>query len=481
MTPSLGHLRHALEDQLKHSLRPLADALLPHHQPLPLSTWALGRDEAGALQLRGVALAPLLERHGSPVHVVDAQRLEENARDFFGVPRPDLAPVEVFSSYKTNPVPGVLARLHALGVGAEVVSPYELWLAFRLGVPADRIIYNGPAKSPQSLEQALRAGVGLINVNSRRELATVAQLARRLGVKARVGVRVAVPGAQSGQFGERIDDGAALRTFEEARRTDGLHVVALHAHLNGEIASVAGLDLLLDGVLHFADELEAKLGLRLEILDLGGNLACATVSHRRALEAKLASALGREEDGPLLGGRLSISDYVAHVGRRVHAHFTLRGAPVPRVFLEPGRAMTMNAQHLLTQVVHVRDPDAEGRGWAVLDAGVNVAEPLRSEHHELVPLQKAPGARTRTYRLSGPSCSLGDQLAAAVELPELEVGDALAVLDTGAYFVAYSTCFSFPRPGIVLLDHGREEVLRRGETFEDLVALDQGPGTGRRP
>ncbi len=462
----------SLKDRLKHALRPLADALLPHHLRPPLATWQLSRDDYGTLLLRGTALAALVQRHGSPVHVVDAQTLEEHARAFFGHPGPDTAPIDVFYSYKTNPVPGVLRRLHALGLGAEVVSPYELWLALRLGVAPDRIIYNGPAKSPESLERAVALGVGLINVNSRRELAQVAAVARRVGRSARVGVRVAVPGAQSGQFGERIDDGAALAAFEEAVHTDGLDVVALHAHLNGELATLGQVDALLGGVLTFSDELEARLGLKLAVLDLGGNLKCPTVDHHRPFDAKLASALGREEPSPEPDATLSIARYVAHVGRRVHTHFTLRGGAVPRVVLEPGRALSQSAQHLLTRVVHVRDADVEGRGWALLDAGVNVAEPLRSEHHEIVALAERPDDPHHLYRLSGPSCSLGDQLSAACTLPELHVGDALAILDSGAYFVPFSTCFSFPRPAVVLLDHGKDTVLRRAETFEDLVALD---------
>ena len=85
----------------------------------------------------------------------------------------------MFSSYKTNPVPGVLARLHGHGVGAEVISPYELWLAMRLGVPGERIIYNGPAKSPASIRAAIRHGALLVNANSVSEARLIARDRRR--------------------------------------------------------------------------------------------------------------------------------------------------------------------------------------------------------------------------------------------------------------------------------------------------------------
>ena len=105
--------------------------------------------------------------------------------------------------------------------------------------------------------------------------------------------------------------------------------------------------------------------------------------------------------------------------------------------------------------------------------GINAAEGVRNEIHALLPLVLRAGER-RTYRLTGPSCTLGDLLYPAWCLPVLEPGDGLAIMDTGAYFVPFATCFSFPRPGIVMLDRGRERVLRRFETFDDMVALEAG-------
>ncbi len=453
----------------RRALRPLAARLVPHGRAPPLSTWALSRDGDGQLRLRGHVLREVLERFGSPVHVVDVKKLDENVARFGSAPA-GAARCEVYYSYKTNPVPAVLAALHARGVGAEVVSAYELWLALRLGVPPGRIVFNGPGKTAESIDRAVSAGVGLINVNCRAELCAVAQAARAAGRTARVGVRVVVPGAAGGQFGERIDDGAALRAYEHALRQPALEVVGLHTHLNGSLESVSQLDVLLEGVLDFAVLLKRKLGLSLEVLDLGGNLGCPTVSHRTRAGSRLARALGRDEEGA--HSLLDVEEYVAHVGWRVAEHFDARGETWPRVFVEPGRAMTSNAQVLLSSALEVREPDHAGVTWAVLDAGINVAEALRAEHHFVFPLLERSGEPAAVHRLVGPSCSLGDLLVPACELPPLRVGDAVAIMDTGAYFVPYSTCFSFPRPAVVMLEGDRLTVGRRAETFEDLVALD---------
>jgi diaminopimelate decarboxylase len=473
---SLGGIRGPLDRQIrtvaKRTVARIARRLVPGREDLPLATWRLSRDASGALALGAVRLGDLMARWGSPLHVVDADRLAWNARAFLARPAASRRGCEVFCSYKTSPVPGILRRLHADGLGAEVVSAYELWLALRLGVDPAAIVYNGPARSAEALVAAIDAGVGLINVNSRAELAQLASLARRAGKVPAIGIRVVVPGAVGGQFGERIDTGAALAAFEEALRTPELRVVAVHSHLNGHIGSAEQLDGFLSSILAFAEELHGRLGFSPEVLDLGGNLDCPTVTRMPARARRLAVTLGCEPRLERPRSALSIEDYVAGVVGRIESHFSMRGRPVPRIFVEPGRAMTGNAQMLLCSVVNVRDPDELGIHWAVLDAGVHVAEPLTNEWHQLFSVHPREGAPQRLYRLTGPSCMLSDQPFPAWRLPELRPGAGLAIMDTGAYFVAFSAPFSAPRPAVVMVDNARVQILRSAETFDDLVALD---------
>jgi diaminopimelate decarboxylase len=284
-----------------------------------------------------------------------------------------------------------------------------------------------------------------------------------------------------GQLGERIDTGAALSAFAEALRCPELRVVAIHCHFNGRIVSSLQLDAFVSALLSFADQLRERLGLAVEILDVGGNLTCPTVSPLTSRARRLAVALGCEPPPPRPESVLTIDDYVAGVVGRVESHFAALALPSPRVFVEPGRALTSNTQMLLCRAVTVREPDAMGVRWAVLDAGIHMAEPLGSEWHQLFPVSPRRGATPELHRLSGPSCMLSDQLYPAWRLPELAPGDGLAIMDTGAYFVAFSAPFSFPRPAIVMVDCACEQVLRRAETFEDLVELDGSWATRRRP
>jgi diaminopimelate decarboxylase len=141
------------------------------------------------------------------------------------------------------------------------------------------------------------------------------------------------------------------------------------------------------------------------------------------------------------------------------------------VFIEPGRAVTSDAQMLLASVLTTK-AEAD-RTFVVLDAGINLAESCRSEYHRLLSATHADQADTRIYTIVGPICTPGDTLYWAARVPPLAPGDAVVIMDAGAYFVPFATSFSFPRPPIVLIDGQEVRLLRRGETFDDLIAHDQ--------
>ena len=164
---------------VKRALRQVVSRSEAPPPPTP-AHWGLEITPQGRLALEGLDLHALGTAWGFPVHVVNGARLRANAQRFLTTPAGQPTGCEVFYSYKTNPVPGALRRLHALGIGAEVISHYELWLAQQLGVPADKIVFNGPGKSEAGIAEAVSAGVQVLNVNHREEIAAVARVAERL-------------------------------------------------------------------------------------------------------------------------------------------------------------------------------------------------------------------------------------------------------------------------------------------------------------
>lgn len=434
--------------------------------------WGLQDDPRRGLLLQGVALSELLEKWGSPLHVVDASALRANAQSF-QKPHGVFSDCEIFYSYKTNPVPAVLQVLHAQGIGAEVISHYELWLARKLGVPPDRIIYNGPGKSTQSIREAIEMGVQAININHAEEVGRVAAVARELGRKPRVGLRVTTELGWSGQFGTPIRDGAAMRAFSEAISSGVLDVVGVHAHLGGMIRDRGLLVAAVDAVLDFVEQLHAQLGFAPEILNFGGSLGTPTVAHLDARDQRLNQTFHRPLPEPDADRSLSIEDYVTTLVATVRARYARLGRPMPRLFLEPGRGMTGNTQLLLTRVLTTKQ--VADANYLVLDAGINLAESVRSEYHRIFPVRGSTDPETETYTLVGPICSPGDTLVNAWRSRRLAEGEALAIMDAGAYFVPFATSFSYPQPAIVMVDGGVATLIRRAERFEDLVDRDLPP------
>jgi diaminopimelate decarboxylase len=460
---SKGAVKRGLRAAVQAQARP-ATGISPEH-------FGLSREPSGELTLHGVSFASLTERFGSPLHVVNAARLRDNARRFMTEAARGPTSVDVFYSFKTNPVPGVIAMLREEGLGAEVISHYELWLAQKLGFAPERIVYNGPVKSDASLRDAIQSDILLLNVNHREELERVVRIARELGRRPRVGVRVTVGEGWSGQFGTPVAGGMARRVFEEAVGSGALDVVGLHAHRGGMLRSEADVTTFVDQALAFVDELREGLGLDLTLLNLGGSLASPSVRGLSDKEVRYNRTFGRDIAAPEPSRALGIERHVALISERVASHFARLSRPAPRVLLEPGRSVTSDAQLLVTKVQSLK-ADSE-RLYAILDAGINLADSCRSEYHQLFVASRCGGRSERLHALAGPICTPGDTLHWGVRLPALEPGDHLLVMDAGAYFVPFSTSFSFPRPAIVTVHDGQAHVLRRAETFDDLLAFDE--------
>jgi diaminopimelate decarboxylase len=444
---------------------------LPQRTDLPLSMFGLQVGRSGRLHLRSVDLVELVAEHGSPLHVVDGDHLSRAASEALGPFRdPDRPGADIHYSYKTNPVPAVLERLHDAGVGAEVISEYELWLALKLGVPGPRIIYNGPAKSEASLRLAIERDVRIINANSLGEVDRIADAAAEVGRPAPLGLRVALPGGWGGQFG--IVGNVDVMAPEVSRivADDRLHLDGLHIHRGITIRTADELTAHVEGLLGFAQELRRQTGWVPRLLDLGGSLADPMVSRFDPRQFRLNRFLGSDLLPPDPATALTVGEASQQAATMVADWAERVDVASPAVVMEPGRALTGNTQFLLTSVLDVKtDTDPP---HAILDAGINLAEAVAGEYHQLFSASRPSATADRSYRLAGPICTPADVLYNSWRLHELAPGDVLAIMNAGAYLVPFSTSFSFPRPAIVECSADTTTVVRSGETFDDMVALD---------
>lgn len=408
----------------------------------------------GTLHCEDVSLATLAEAVGTPAYVYSRAALLEAYHAWVRGLR--AVPHLVCYSLKANGNLGVVATLARAGAGADIVSGGELYRALRAGVPPRRIIFSGVGKTREELREALKAEILLFNVESLSELRLLDEVARELGVRAPVALRVnpdvdaethpyIATGLRTSKFGIPIEEAPAA--YAEAAARAGLEVVGVQMHIGSQLTRPGPA---LDAARRLA-ALVAQLraaGHAIRLVDLGGGLGI----RYRDEEPPTPEAYARALLEPLAG----------------------LGATV---LVEPGRSIVGNAGVLLTRVLYRKATSA--KRFVIVDAAMNdlVRPAMYGAYHAIRPVREArPGAPVEAVDVVGPVCESGDFLARDRELPRAEEGDLLAVMSAGAYgFVMASNYNARPRAAEVLVDGARYTIVRRRETYDDLVAGETVP------
>jgi len=399
----------------------------------------------------GVSLESIVEHVGTPVYVYSARAI----REAYG------AIDEAFAGYshaihyalKANSTLALLRVIRQLGGRADANSIGELQVAMRAGFTPEDVVFTGVGKTRAELEFAVAQGVAAINVESPGELDRIAQIAADRGTAARVAVRVnpdidakshpnISTGLKTNKFGVALSE--AREVYRARRDVPGLRFVGVHVHIGSQITTPEPLTRAAEVLSDLAVTLRAD-GVALEHMDLGGGLGVA------------------------YDGRptLTATDYAAAVLP------ALRRCGLP-VVLEPGRALVAHSGALVSRVVDVKAyPD--GRRFAVLDAGMTelMRPALYGSYHRICPV--APRETSETpWDVVGPICESSDVFARDRRLPDLEVDDLVAVLDTGAYGAVMASNYNrrLLAPE-VLVDAGAWSVIRRRQTLDDVLALEE--------
>jgi diaminopimelate decarboxylase len=409
--------------------------------------------------------------------VVSKGRLIDNCSRIKAAFLDVLPGAELFYSYKTNCVPGVLSMIHSQGIGAEVISPYELWLALRLGLPGGRILYNGPHKSRESLQVAIQRDLRAIHADSLADLREIAAVSRAVRKAANVGLRLRPTRGWIAQLGLSLTNGEAAEAFrflEEHR--DLLRLKALHMHLGSQITDPSLHAAALDEILAFLRGVSRTAPSEVECLDVGGGFGVPTVRETGGLERRLCRFLRRPLRAPHPERCPTLSSIAESIRRALERNEDLFPRGRPKVLVEPGRAITSSAQVLL---LGVRALKKRKPAVAILDGGkLNITYPASFEYHHLLVANRMREPAATPYQLFGRTCTPSDVLYDRVVLPALSEGDVIAVMDAGAYFTSFSSDFAYPRPPVLMVHRGATTVLREREHFYDLVARDRDPWPG---
>jgi diaminopimelate decarboxylase len=394
-----------------------------------------------------VPLAPLAERFGTPLYVYSRAGIEGRVEALKRAFQP-LDPLIAYS-VKANGNLSILRVLADAGCGADIVSGGELHRALLAGVPARGIVFSGVGKTRAELAAALDAGILCFNVESEGELHLLAELGRARGRVAPVALRVnpdiesptphayTRTGHRASKFGIPSED--ALELYRVASSLEGVRPVGIDAHIGSQILDPEPYRQSLLHLLELVDALDRE-GIPLELLDLGGGFG---VSYDEALDPE-----------PEL------------FAERIVPHLATSGL---RLVLEPGRYLVAHAGMLVTRVLYVKSMG--DKTFVVTDAGMN--DLLRPSHyssvHRVDPVQWSDGPAAR-LDVVGPICESGDFLALDRSMPLPHPGDLLGIHTVGAYgFTMASTYNARPRPAEILVEDGDARLIRRRETYHDLV------------
>jgi diaminopimelate decarboxylase len=404
----------------------------------------------GELHAEDIPVETLCREYGTPLYLYSASTLKRHYHAFDSA----FAGIAhlICYSVKANSNLSVLKILAQEGAGMDIVSGGELFRALRAGVPAGKIVFSGVGKKTGEIQEALLADILMFNVESVQELERINAVAGELGKTARISLRInpdvdpkthpyISTGLKDNKFG--LSRTEALEAYALALKLPHVEPVGLDCHIGSQLTELSPFLEALERLKVFYDQIR-ELGVHVEYLDLGGGLGITY----------------DEEEPP----------HPAELGRELVA--ALQGMDVTLI-LEPGRVIAGNTGILVTEVQYTKTN--EGKNFVIVDAGMNdlIRPSLYDAYHRITPVRER-GGKEIMVDVVGPVCESGDFLARDRSLPPVSQGDLLAVFSAGAYAFAMSSQYnSRGRAAEVMVEKDRHVLVRRRETYHDLMVLEE--------
>lgn len=415
------------------------------------------------LEMGGVCLVTLAQEMGTPLYVYDEATLRARCREYtheFTSRHPDTLVAYASKAYLNL---ALVKLFREEGLGLDAVSGGELALGLRGGMSPERIYFHGNNKTPDELQLALEKGCGRVVVDSFHELALLDRLAGEAGRRQDVLLRVSpgvdphthhhtTTGVLDSKFGFPIQTGQASEAAQRALQAPNLNLVGLHFHLGSPIFETEPYEEAIRRVMAFAAEHRGQ-GLELREFSPGGGFAVRYT---------------RDQEPP------SVARYADVIVSAMRRECQRHGFPLPRLIVEPGRAITGPAGVAIYRVGAIKDIPGV-RTYVSVDGGMgdNIRPALYDAAYEAVVANKMNDAPSRPVTIAGKFCESGDILVRDFPLPEVESGDFIAIPVAGAYAPAMASTYNMvPRPAIALVKDGEARLIRRRETYDDLMRLD---------
>ena len=434
---------------------------MPKLALFPLATEV---NNQGRLLIAGYDVVDLAEEFGTPLYLFDELTLRRKCREFkdeFNKYYPDTLVIYASKAFLN----GALAFIFKEeGLGLDVVSGGELSIAQSVDFPLDKVYFHGNNKTPEELNLALDWGVGRIVVDNFYELELLNRLCKERGISQNILIRInpgvdphthqhTTTGTIESKFGFPLATGQAEEAVNQALSASNLNLLGFHFHLGSPVFEVQAYELAMELVLRFGREMGQKFGFDLGELDIGGGFAIPYT----------------------LDGRVpTIADYASALTGKLNGLVSELGVRRPRLIVEPGKAIVGQAGVALYKVGAIKEIPGIKK-YACVDGGMsdNIRPALYGARYEALVANKALKTEREVVTVAGKLCESGDILTKDVNLASVQPGDIIAVPVCGAYSIAMSSNYNaLPRPAIVMVKEGGSRLIRRRETYQDLMSLD---------
>jgi diaminopimelate decarboxylase len=421
-------------------------------------------NKQGHLCIGGCDVVDLAEEFGTPLYLFDELTLRHKCREFkdeFCKYYPDT--LVIYASK------AVLNKALALifkeeGLGLDVVSGGELSIAHSVDFPLDKVYFHGNNKTPEELNMALDLGVGRIVVDNFYELELLNGLAGERGISQDILLRLTpgvdphthqytTTGTIESKFGFPLATGQAEEAVNQALSAANLNLLGLHFHLGSPVSEIQSYELAIEIILRFAQEMDRKFDFDLSEFDIGGGFAVPYT-----LDSKVPT----------------IADYARTVTGKLNGLISGLGLNRPRLIVEPGRAIVGQAGVALYKVGAIKEISGI-RKYVCVDGGMsdNIRTALYGAKYEALVANKALEAGREVVTIAGKLCESGDILVKDINLAPVHSGDIIAIPVCGAYSIPMASNYNaMPKPAIVMVKEGRARLIRRRETYQDMMNLD---------
>ncbi len=421
-------------------------------------------NKQGHLVIGGCDVVDLAEEFGTPFYLFDESTLRRKCREFKDEFAKYYPPTVVIYACKAFLNRALALIFKEEGLGLDVVSGGELSIARSVDFPPDNVYFHGNNKTPEELNLALDWGVGRIIVDNFYELKLLNRLVKKRGTDQNILLRLTpgidphthqytTTGTIESKFGFPIATGQAEEAVNEALSASNLNLLGFHFHLGSPVPEVQPYELAIEIVLGFARGMSQKFSFDLGEFDIGGGFAVPYTAS---------------------SGAPTIGEYARGVTGKLDSLISELRLNRPRLIVEPGRAIVAQAGVALYKVGAIKEIPGIKK-YICVDGGIsdNIRPPLYGAEYEALVSNRASESERDTVTIAGRLCESGDVLVKDVNLTIVRPGDVIVIPVCGAYSIPMSSNYNaLPRPAIVMVKEGRARLIRRRETYQDLMSLD---------